>query len=125
MRGPGDQPPGGSGEPNRSIVVHEELSPFASDVLDVVDEVPPGRVTTYGDIAARVGGGGPRRVAKVLSRHGALVPWWRVVNASGRLPEALCAEALAHWREEGTPVTRLSGDRPGWPPRVDLQAARW
>jgi alkylated DNA nucleotide flippase Atl1 len=111
-----------------SLVIEEELPQFASDVLDDIDQVPAGRVTTYGDIAARVGGGGPRRVARVLSRYGALVPWWRVVNASGCLPDSLSSEALAHWREEGTPLKAVSGESgvgPGWPPRVDLRLARW
>jgi 6-O-methylguanine DNA methyltransferase len=33
---------------------------------------------------------------------GSQVPWWRVVNAAGRLPSHLTAEASRHWAEEGT-----------------------
>ncbi len=81
----------------------------------VVAEVPPGRATTYGLVAEVVadrlvaaGGrsrGGPRQVGQVLARSGGDLPWWRVVNASGRPPAAHHDEALARLREEGTPLT--------------------
>ncbi|MDO5736218.1 MAG: MGMT family protein [Propionibacteriaceae bacterium] len=69
-------------------------------ILRAVEQVPPGRIVAYGDIAALVGIG-PRHVGNVLSRWGAGTTWWRVTNRNGELPPALLAEALPHWRAEG------------------------
>ena len=84
-------------------------------VLTCVEQVPRGRVTTYGAIADAVGSASPRRVGNVMSRHGSAVPWWRVVRADGTLPVCHDGGARAHHLDEGTPL-RPSG-------RVDLPAA--
>ncbi len=89
---------------------------YVEAVLAVVERIPPGRVTTYGTVAASVGRGGPRQVGQVMARYGAGVPWWRVVRADGRPARGLEEEALARLRAEGTP---LRGDR------VDLGRARF
>lgn len=89
---------------------------YARLVLDVVDAVPPGRVVTYGDVAELMGRGTGRTVGTVLSNHGREVPWWRVVQASGRPAEPHLQEALRLLDEEGCPVV---GER------VDLARARW
>jgi alkylated DNA nucleotide flippase Atl1 len=98
--------------------VDDELPPFASEVLDLVDRIPPARVLTYGDVAELVGGGGPRRVARVMSRYGGAVPWWRVLRADGSPAPQVAERALAHYRAEGTPL------RPGGR-RVDMSVGRW
>lgn len=72
-------------------------------VLRCVEAVPVGRVTTYGDIAAIIGCS-PRIVGKIMTTSGDIC-WWRVVNASGRLPAHLVTEALQHWQHEATPLT--------------------
>lgn len=69
-------------------------------VLRAVEQVPPGQVATYGDIAELVGIG-PRHVGNVLSRFGSGVSWWRVVNAHGRLPIHVLPEARQRWAAEG------------------------
>lgn len=84
-------------------------------VAEVVADVPPGQVTTYGTIAALVGTG-PRQIGRVLATADADWPWWRVTNARGALPDALWERARRHYATEGTPV------RDG---RVDLGRARW
>ena len=78
--------------------------------------MPPGSVTTYGDLAEMVGRGGPRQVGAVLARHGGGVPWWRVVRADGRPADGLAERALRHLRDEDVPV------RDG---RVRMASARW
>lgn len=93
-----------------------DLEEYVERVLAVVESVPPGRVTTYGAIAAAVGGG-PRQVGSVMSQHGGPVPWWRVVRADGSLPPSHDGEARARYREEGTAV-RPSG-------AVDMREAFW
>ena len=55
-------------------------------ILDVLITLHPGEVTTYGDIAEVAGY--PRHsrlVGRILQTTDVEVPWWRVVNASGRL----------------------------------------
>lgn len=69
-------------------------------ILRAVELVPPGRVASYGDIADVVGTG-PRQVGRAMALWGHDLPWWRITNASGRLPEDLLPEAAQHWRGEG------------------------
>jgi methylated-DNA-protein-cysteine methyltransferase-like protein len=53
-----------------------------SAILAAVRAIPPGRVTTYGDLCP----GAPRRAGAVLARcHDPAVPWQRVVRADGSL----------------------------------------
>ena len=37
-------------------------TPFAESVLDLVEQIPPGRVMAYGDVASALGAGGARAV---------------------------------------------------------------
>ena len=94
-------------------------------MLSCVEQVPRGRVTTYGAIAEVVGplagGGGPRLVGSVMATHGGPVPWWRVVRADGSLPPSHDVEARPDYLEEGTPL-RPSGSGGV---RVDLRQAFW
>lgn len=69
-------------------------------VLRAVEQVPPGRIVAYGDIAGIVGIGA-RHVGNVLGRWGSGVAWWRVTNRDGVLPRALLEAALPHWDAEG------------------------
>lgn len=91
-------------------------TPYARTVLDVVDLIPKGRVMTYGDVAEYLGTGTGRTVGTVMSKHGQEVPWWRVVQASGRPAEPHVQEALAKLRAEGCPVRD---------DRVVLAEVRW
>jgi alkylated DNA nucleotide flippase Atl1 len=90
---------------------------YVERVLATVEQIPPGRVMSYGAVAEVVGVGGPRQVGRVMSLEGGGVPWWRVVRADGGLPECHEGEALRRHRAEGTPL-RSSG-------RVDMGVALW
>lgn len=94
---------------------------YVEMVLRLVEQVPRGRVTSYGAIAdaigAITGGGGPRQVGSVMSGHGAPVTWWRVVRADGSLPDSHQGEARQAYLEEGTPL-RPTG-------AVDMRRAAW
>lgn len=94
---------------------------FISRVLDVVASIPPGRVMTYGDVAAALGSRAARAVGQVMSHYGSDVPWWRVVRASGHPAIDHEARALEYFRAEGTP---LKWSRDGVH-RVDLAVARY
>ena len=63
---------------------------FVAAVRAVVRSVPAGEVITYGEIALEAGHPGQSRaVGKVLALGDddptEPLPWWRVVNAAGRL----------------------------------------
>lgn len=95
---------------------------FVSRVMAVVDSIPPGRVMTYGDVAAAIGSRSSRGVGQVMAHYGSDLPWWRVVRASGRAAAGHEAVALERFQSEGTPL-RMS--RKDAAERVDLGAARW
>ena len=81
----------------------------AEQILDRARSIPPGRVTTYGDISpAR-----PARAGAVLSRcDDPTVPWQRVVRADGSLAKGERQRRLLD--AEGVP---FRGER------VDMRAA--
>jgi alkylated DNA nucleotide flippase Atl1 len=85
-------------------------------VFDVVERIPPGRVSTYGAIG-RLVGIGPRRVARALSSGGGAVPWYRVVRADGTAAEPVRVEQLARLAAEGVPMRngRVDVSAVGWP----------
>ena len=95
-------------------------------VLCAVECIPTGRVVSYGDLAELVGTSA-RRVGAIMASAGPGVPWWRVVNASGRLPGHLVAEA-----DEGTPavdgrcvMSRAWADLPRLAADHETRLAEW
>lgn len=92
-------------------------TPFAEAVLDLVAQIPSGRVLSYGDVAELLEDGSARAVATVMSRFGSPMPWWRVVRSDGTLPEPLATEAAEHYEWEGTPRRGIY--------RVEMRRARW
>ena len=90
---------------------------YAERVLELVEQIPTGRVTTYGAIADLLQVGGPRQVGAVMALEGGSVPWWRVIRADGTPPLCHDGRAGAEYLIEGTPL-RPSG-------KVDLAAAFW
>ncbi|QIS05754.1 DNA methyltransferase [Nocardia brasiliensis] len=85
-------------------------------VRALVASIPPGRVATYGDIAAAAGLSTPRTVGWIMRTDAADLPWHRVIGASGRPAAHLAERQLRLLATEGAPV------RDG---RVDLRAARF
>jgi alkylated DNA nucleotide flippase Atl1 len=95
---------------------------FVDAVIAVVSDIPPGRVMTYGDVAATLGSRGARAVGQVMARYGSDMPWWRVIRAGGRPPAGHSAAAREHYLAEGVPL-RPADDDDGY--RIDLAACRW
>ena len=95
---------------------------FASRVLDLADEIPPGRVMSYGDVAEYLGEAGPRQVGRVMALWGGGVAWWRVVHADGSLLAGHERAALARYQAEGTPLRSNAAGRTS---RIDMRLARW
>ncbi len=75
---------------------------FEDSVVAVVRSIPAGEVLTYGEVAAEAGRpGAARAVGRVLATTVEDVPWWRVVNARGRLVPGHEREHERRLRAEG------------------------
>ncbi|WP_409564909.1 methylated-DNA--[protein]-cysteine S-methyltransferase [Microvirga sp.] len=63
------------------------VSDFDRGVYEVARSIPPGRVLTYGEVAARLGINNARAIGQSLGRNpfAVIVPCHRVVAADGRL----------------------------------------
>lgn len=118
-------------------MAREPSEEYTTAVLDLVAQIPEGRVMTYGLIAEIVAEtlhrGGPRQVGHVLARgpgidsSGATVPWWRVVNAAGSPPRHQLNHALDLLRTEGCPLMpdgqRVRVRQAVWFPELDVTTA--
>jgi len=63
--------------------------PLYEQIYEIVRDIPPGKVATYGQIAKIVGGCSARMVGYAMAalaegKHDD-VPWQRVINAKGRI----------------------------------------
>jgi methylated-DNA-protein-cysteine methyltransferase-like protein len=107
------------------------IPPEHAAILRVIRSIPRGRVTSYGEIAARAGL--PRRarlVGRILGDYSTLkLPWQRVLRADGRI--AFPAGSRGHREQrallldEGVIVRngRVDVSRFGW--QRDLDAELW
>lgn len=64
------------------------MTEFTKRCLDVIKNIPAGKVATYGQIAALAGNSrGARQVSRILhsmsDKHG--LPWHRVINSKGEI----------------------------------------
>jgi methylated-DNA-protein-cysteine methyltransferase-like protein len=97
----------------------EQASTFRDDVLNIVSQIPRGRVTTYGIIAAWAGWPShSRMVGRTLrySPEATALPCHRVVNKEGRTAPGWSRQR-ALLEEEGV-TFRPNG-------HVDMQHYRW
>lgn len=103
---------------------------FFERVWAVVDEIPPGRVTTYGDIAEYLGRRGAARLVgwALNAAAGTGRPCHRVVNRNGALTGRKHFETPhvmeERLRSEGVTFTddgRVDLDRHRWTPDSDSQ----
>ena len=89
------------------------------EILSVVGEIPPGRVATYGQVAALIGREkNARLVGKVLgmSSFYGKYPCHRMVNHAGRLAPG--------WPEQAA-LLAAEGVFPEANGRIDLKKYRW
>lgn len=66
------------------------MKTFSEKVIELAVRIPAGKVTTYGRLAGRAGGGAmaSQSVSGVLAkaeRGGAIIPWHRIVFADGTI----------------------------------------
>src|SRR3954452_5281730 len=92
------------------------MTVFAKRVLDVVDQIPRGRVMSYSDVAEYVGSGAARAVGRVMAAYGAEVPWHRVLRNDGPCATHKPDHQLELLRRERVPMRGS---------RVDMSRARW
>jgi methylated-DNA-protein-cysteine methyltransferase-like protein len=86
-------------------------------VARVLRALEPGDVVTYGEVALEAGRpGAARSVGTILAESGGSYPWWRVVNAAGRLVPGHEIEQAERLRAEGIEVD-LDRRRVKLPPR--------
>ena len=94
-------------------------------VYELVKRIPPGRVATYGQIAALLGE--PRAARTVgwalhaLPADRADVPWHRVINSQGRISTGGRHHGAARQRK----LLEAEGVRFGPDDRVDLRVYGW
>ncbi|MBK6728638.1 MAG: MGMT family protein [Xanthomonadales bacterium] len=93
-------------------------------ILASVRRIPAGRVSSYGEVAARAGlKGRARMVGRVLGMapEDDPVPWYRVLKSDGRIAFPLGSDAFKEQskclRKEGVPVSKTG--------RVDLATHAW
>lgn len=78
---------------------------FEVAVAEVLDSLASGDVVTYGEVAAEAGfPGAARAVGRFLAGSDGRFPWWRVVNAAGRLVPGLEDDHASRLRAEGVKV---------------------
>lgn len=105
------------------------MSPFQEAVLRAVRRIPPGKVTSYGAVAAMAGQPrAARGVGWILNRLGPEtdLPWWRVVNRDGglstyKLPTGAGPLQRARLVQEGVAFDaegRVAGDDVWWRPDI-------
>lgn len=70
-------------------------------VRALVAAIPPGRVSTYGDIACAAGLSSPRIVGWIMRVDSADLPWHRVLPANGKPAPHLASRQLELLRAEG------------------------
>jgi len=85
-------------------------------VRSLVAAIPPGKVSTYGDIASVARLSSPRIVGWIMRTDSTDLPWHRVITASGRPARHLTTRQLELLRAEG--VLSVDG-------RVSLREARY
>jgi methylated-DNA-protein-cysteine methyltransferase-like protein len=77
---------------------------FEERVSEVLRNLAPGEVVTYGEVAAQAGRPGAARAVGNFLRRSTGLPWWRVVNAAGRLVPGSEVEQAKLLTAEGVAV---------------------
>ena len=95
------------------------MQPFTEKVIQLIKEIPEGKVMTYGQIAAYAGNHrAARQVARILHSMGRKyhLPWHRVINAKGQV--AIKDDATYH---EQILLLEMEGIEVSSTGRIDLE----
>jgi methylated-DNA-protein-cysteine methyltransferase-like protein len=102
-----------------ALVEDREQREFRERVWLLLHRIPPGRVCSYGQLAALADRPEQARlVGRILAALPAdsRLPWHRVVSASGRITSPAATEQRQRLEREGGWV---------WDGRIDLRNHRW
>ena len=77
---------------------------FEDAVRATVESIPPGEISTYGEVAAESGYPGAARAVGNLLRSTSGLPWWRVIASTGRLVPGNEGEHARRLRAEGVRI---------------------
>jgi len=94
---------------------------FAERIYEYVAMIPPGRVMTYGQLAALAGSAGAARIVGGVAHYGPEeLPWHRVVNKQGGL-----AGAFPGGRSEQAARLAAEGVKVNDDYRIDVDSLLW
>jgi methylated-DNA-protein-cysteine methyltransferase related protein len=99
------------------------LTPFTERVINIIQNIPEGKVMTYGQIAGLAGSPrAARQVVRILHSMSKKyhLPWHRVINAKGQVAikdEATYNEQILNLEAEGVEV--------GIHDQIDLEKYQW
>lgn len=99
-------------------MTHSDMS---QRVEDMVADIPPGRVMTYGDVAACCGYPGAARQVGAIAHQGTPgLPWHRVVASTGRL--TTMQDSSSNWQSEAlsSEGVTICGDK-----IIGFEQVRW
>ena len=74
---------------------------FEAAVTVVIQNIPSGEISTYGEVAEEAGYPGAARAVGNIMRTVPGLPWWRVITATGRLVPGLETDQTQRLRAEG------------------------
>ena len=100
----------------------DAVDSFPHRVWQIVAAIPPGYLTTYGDVARLAGSPrAARQVGGVLRRlpEGSTLPWFRVVNRHGAI--SLTGPDLQRQRQ----ALLADGVQVSGSGQIDMQKYRW
>ncbi|WP_047985968.1 MGMT family protein [Ornithinibacillus californiensis] len=99
------------------------MTPFTERVINIIQQIPEGKVMTYGQIARLAGSSrGARQVVRILHSMSKKynLPWHRVINAKGQVAlrdEASYQEQILILESEGVDI--------GLKDEINLELFQW
>jgi methylated-DNA-protein-cysteine methyltransferase related protein len=99
------------------------VTPFTERVISIIQQIPEGKVMTYGQIARLAGSSrGARQVVRILHSMSKKykLPWHRVINAKGQVAlrdEASYQEQILILESEGVEI--------GLKDEINLELFQW
>ncbi len=109
------------------------MDPIYKHIYTIIEQIPKGRVATYGQIARLAGIGQPRRIGyalRILHEENS-TPWHRVINAKGEISkrwEMGCEDHQKSLLEEEGVIfesnIRISLAQFQWQPRTPINSTK-
>lgn len=110
-------------KPSKSATPAQSVLPQAEKIYAAIRSIPRGKVCTYGGVAKLAKMPGRARLVGTVLRQASprvKLPWYRVINAQGRISFPRGSEAYERQR------TRLEAEGVGFiRDRIDLQRHAW